>query len=193
MQKSQSNNELLDEDVRQVLSGDINRYANIVKAFEPLVRTVLCAMLPSHVCLEDLTQETFIIAYRRLSSYKTGTKLSAWICTIARNVGLNERKKYAREKEDPTDFGSEAEIWQEDMIVKAMNPAPAHILDALEDGIRQLGFQAQLIVNSFYFHGLTVRQVAADLKMSEGAVKVALFRARQDLASHFRTKGIFKD
>lgn len=46
---------------------------------------------------EDLTQETFLRAMRSLSSFRGECEVRVWLCRIAKNLWLNDRKKRSRE------------------------------------------------------------------------------------------------
>lgn len=51
-----------------------------------------------HLChhkeiAEDLTQETFLIALKKINSYNPKYKMSTWLCGIAKNLWLKESKK----------------------------------------------------------------------------------------------------
>jgi RNA polymerase sigma-70 factor (ECF subfamily) len=46
--------------------------------------------------VDDVAQEVFIFAYRRLEDFEAGTDFGKWLRTIARNLAANERRKDAR-------------------------------------------------------------------------------------------------
>jgi len=88
----------LDDHIRACRQGDPNRFEAVVKACEPTVRAVVAAMIPDENLVPDLTQEVFVIAYRKLESYRPGTDFRAWIRAIARNVAQNERRRWYRRR-----------------------------------------------------------------------------------------------
>ena len=46
---------------------------------------------------EDITQDTFVKALLNIDSYRGECKLSVWLCQIAKNTWLAERKKHRRD------------------------------------------------------------------------------------------------
>src|SRR3979411_1531189 len=50
---------------------------------------------------DDLVQETLLRAIDNIDSFPRGTKMSAWLCTILRNLFRSEYRKRRREVEDP--------------------------------------------------------------------------------------------
>jgi RNA polymerase sigma-70 factor (ECF subfamily) len=57
----------------------------------------LYGMVGEHGLAEDLTQETFMRAYGSMSSWRGESKLSTWLCGIAKHVALNALRKRNRE------------------------------------------------------------------------------------------------
>ena len=57
----------------------------------------LYGMVGEHDLAEDLTQETFMRAYRSLNTLRGDSKLSTWLCGIAKNVALNKLRELHRE------------------------------------------------------------------------------------------------
>ena len=61
-----------------------------------LVKHVTLQIIPSDNIAEDIVQQTFIKMYNNIDSYKNDVSFSAWLCTIAKNLALNEMKKQSR-------------------------------------------------------------------------------------------------
>lgn len=52
---------------------------------------------------EDLTQEAFLRAWKRIDSFQRGTNLRSWLLKIASNAFLDERRRRTRSKQRPID------------------------------------------------------------------------------------------
>ena len=48
--------------------------------------------------VDDIAQETFVIAYRKLTMFERGTNFGAWLRTIARNLVRNELRRQGRRR-----------------------------------------------------------------------------------------------
>jgi RNA polymerase sigma-70 factor (ECF subfamily) len=179
-----------DEDIRKVLEGDIERYGEIVRAFEPLVRAVVAALTPDGSRVEDLTQETFLTAYRRLRQYQPGTHFKAWLRAIARNVALNERRRWFRKMELLDRHRAEVEDLLEAQMKAMVNALSDDALGTVRDCVKELNEKMRGLIENFYFRGLSVKELAEQTGMSEGAVRVALFRARQEMAIMLKKRGV---
>jgi RNA polymerase sigma-70 factor (ECF subfamily) len=126
----------------------------------------------------DATQETFVRAYRRLSSFEDGARIVPWLYGIARNVSLELRKSRYRAQRhlapdtgvDPAAPGSpESELLGREAL-RIVSAA----LDRLSEERR-----AMLLLR--LDHGLSYDDIAVTMGCSLATVKVEIFRAREVL------------
>lgn len=75
--------------VRQTLSGEHKAYEVLVRRYQKLVYNMLYQMVPSHETAADLTQETFMKAFRALSTFRQEAKFKPWLLRIASNSCIN--------------------------------------------------------------------------------------------------------
>ena len=179
----------LDDSVRQVLSGDLDCYAAIVDACEARVRALVAAMIPDPDMVPDVTQDVFIVAYRRLSSFRPGTNFRAWLHAIARNVARNERRRWYRRRDMERSSAAEIARSIEDNVDRLIDALPDDVLASLHDCVDRLGGKTKRLVDGFYYKESPVRDLAALLGVSATAARVALHRARLALGRCLRQKG----
>ena len=130
---------------------------------------------------EDLTQETFLRAYRRRDSLRDPDAVLPWLYSIATHVCLDRLRQRARQA--PTRSGLDPEE------VTAADRAPgAELLVEQEDmstcvqayvGGLSDSYRAVLLMHDV--QGLTAREIAELLGDSTGSVKIRLHRARKQL------------
>src|SRR6267142_749940 len=82
--------------VAAVRKGDAERYRELVERHERRVYAVAWSRLGAATLAEEVTQETFIRAYRRLWLLDDGAKFSGWVNTIARRVAINLGLRHRR-------------------------------------------------------------------------------------------------
>ena len=75
--------------IQDSLAGDTEAYAALVKEHQKMIHAMAFRMTGSLADAEDLTQETFLRAFRQLGSFRSESKFSTWLCQIAVNLGLN--------------------------------------------------------------------------------------------------------
>jgi RNA polymerase sigma-70 factor (ECF subfamily) len=77
-------------------SRSIQEFEGWVKEHQSGLRAFIRALGVDEAWVDDLAQEAFIIAYRRLDDFEPGTDFGKWLRRIARNLAANERRKDAR-------------------------------------------------------------------------------------------------
>jgi len=76
---------------------DDETFRSIFAQHHRFVFRFLYGMVGEHDLAEDLTQETFMRAYRSMNTLRGESKLSTWLCGIAKNVALNTLRERHRE------------------------------------------------------------------------------------------------
>ena len=164
------------------LTGDREAFGKIVQRYQSLVCSITYGATGSLSLSEDLAQETFLVAWRKLAGLSDATKLRAWLCGIARNLVNNSLRRGQRE---PTQAAEPL-----DSIHELSSPEPSPVAEAVsreEEAIlwRALGripeaYREPLIL--FYREQESVERVAEELELSEDTVKQRLSRGRKLLA-----------
>jgi RNA polymerase sigma factor (sigma-70 family) len=131
---------------------------------------------------EDLTQETFLVAWQRLQELQEPENLKAWLCGIVRNLARNSARKRT-----PTQFGAaeNAENADLDPVDDASSP---HDLAAEREEAAIVGqalcalpdkYREPLVL--FYREDQSIQNVAEAMDLSQEAVRQRLSRGRNML------------
>jgi len=125
---------------------------------------------------EDLTQEVFLTAQKRISQLRQPEKVQAWLFRILRNCFLKSRQRRARRPLALTDLALDANL------LPAQTPAADQIdRRELQEALNQLPDQARVILTMFYFENLSYREIAEELEVPIGTVMSRLSRAKGHL------------
>ena len=127
---------------------------------------------------EDALQSTFLNAFRGIKRGVVPDLESAWLFKIAHNVCLSRRRSTWRRGriESPADFE----------VIEELAPAPSRRADeliGLQDVLEQLPETQRRAILLREWQGLSYREIAAELELSQAAVETLIFRARRSLAS----------
>ena len=127
---------------------------------------------------EDAVQSTFLNAFRGIKRGVVPELESAWLFKIAHNVCLSRRRSAWRRGrvESPADFD----------LVEELTPAPSRRADeliGLQDVLEQLPETQRRAILLREWQGLSYREIADELELSQGAVETLIFRARRSLAA----------
>src|SRR5690554_6262669 len=87
--------------LRQTLAGKTEAFGLLYDRYARIVRAVFLGVTTDDNALHDLTQETFLRAYRNLSRLREPPRFGAWLVGIAR---LLAREKYRRQRRDRHQF-----------------------------------------------------------------------------------------
>jgi len=124
--------------------------------------------------VDDLVQDVFLLALRRLSTLREIGSFGAWLAAIARNRAHDYHRRSVPEDQMP---GEPSEDDIERASVSTDHPSPAAILDA----IRALpdAYRETLILR--LVEGMTGPEIAARTGLTHGSVRVNLHRGMQQL------------
>jgi RNA polymerase sigma factor (sigma-70 family) len=83
---------------RVVVHDDRNAFSELVRRHQSAVRTTLRRLTAgNHALADDLAQETFMLAYRNLKSFRQEAQFSTWLYRIATNAFLADARKRKEE------------------------------------------------------------------------------------------------
>ena len=128
---------------------------------------------------EAAVQSTFLNAFRGLKRGVVPEMESAWLFKIAHNVCLSRRRSSWRRGriESPADF---------DVLAEELAAAPARRSDelmGLQDVLETMPENQRRAILLREWQGLSYREIADELELSQAAVETLIFRARRSLAS----------
>jgi RNA polymerase sigma factor (sigma-70 family) len=126
---------------------------------------------------EDAVQTTYMNAFRALGRGIVPEAESAWLFKIAENVCLSRRRSSWRRGriESPSDFE----------IIEEIVPGPSRQNDELigiEDALASMPEQQRRAILLREWQGLSYREIAEELEVTQSAVETLIFRARRSLA-----------
>ena len=82
------------------LAGDRDAYGQLVARYQGLICSMDYSACGNVSRSEDLAQETFITAWKKLKDLREGAKFKSWLCGIARNLNNNSIRRQSRTATD---------------------------------------------------------------------------------------------
>ena len=165
---------------RVLVQDDRHAFGELVRRHQSAVRATLRRLTGgNHALADDLSQETFLLAYRNLRSFRQEAKFSTWLYRIAYNVFLAD----ARKMKDVS-LPEETEI--DDLApVEASDPMPvargAALKLDLERAMAVLSDAERAAIVQCYHNDLSHEEAAYVLGCPVGTVKTHILRAKQKL------------
>jgi RNA polymerase sigma factor (sigma-70 family) len=173
--------------VARSLAGDRDAFSRIVARYQILICSLAYSRIGHLGQSEDVAQETFITAWKHLRLLREPAKLRAWLCGIVQN---RIHKTLRREGREPAHLAESLEAIQESPAVEAL--PSEQVISREEEAIlwRSLEkipelYREPLVL--FYRGHESIATVAAQLELSEDAVKQRLARGRKLLQEEVQT------
>lgn len=155
----------------QQLAEWMNQYGN-------LVYSVCMKFTGDAVTSEDLTQETFLAAYRTADHF-TGGSEKAWLCRIAANKSVDylRRRKHECVEPDLT-FQEKTAPMQEEPVQQLLEQEAVMLLQRCIDGLPVRYREAATL---YYEKGFTAREISEKTGQNLKTVQTHILRARQKM------------
>jgi len=147
--------------VRAVLQGDREGFAQLYDLYAPLVHGILLARVP-RVEVDDLVQDIFLHAFKKLHTLRDGSAFGPWIAMIARNraVDFHRRSKETVEINDELRGSSTHDSRAAEIL---------ELIRSLPDAYRET-----LVLR--LVEGMTGPEIAARTGLTAASVRVNLHR-----------------
>lgn len=173
------NHHLSDKEiVANILNGNIQDFAVVVKSTEKLVTQIIRKMTTNEDDQKDLVQDIYLKVYQNLPSFQFKSKLSTWIANIAYNTTLN----YLQKKKIPlVDIETTLETkftLTENVELETISTEATEILNT---EINKLPPLYKTLITLYHLEELPNKEIAVITDLPEGTIKSYLARARKIL------------
>lgn len=184
--------------VALVRAGDRDAFRSIVERYSDMLFRLAYRITSNEADAEEIVQETFLRAYRKLDSFDGRSSVSTWLFRIATNCSLDllDRRKTQPQllATDPEESESAPE---ERVPSEQPNPERmaynAEMQATIQAGLRSLTSVERTAFVLRHVEGRSVEEIAAALNVRAGAARHSVFRAvekmRKFLAPALRPVG----
>jgi RNA polymerase sigma-70 factor (ECF subfamily) len=178
--------------ITQSRNGNTAAFSRLIGRYEDRIYRLakqVCVGLPSEA--DDVYQETFLTAFKKLRGFRGGSELGTWLYRIASNLCLMRHRKKRSEPfvpllDRPHDHERIAAYEFRDW-----SPTPEEVankkelLEKVSNALSKLPMEYRLVVTLRDIEGLSNEKTADILKISTPAVKSRLHRGRLFLRDEF--------
>lgn len=164
--------------VRAAAQGELSAFEGLVQRHHQSLYAFLFRITLHQHDAEDLTQETFVAAFRALHRFDARYAFKTWLYTIGRRLAISAHRRRC------------ASVIADAAVPDVLDPAPsaadgvlvAESTGALRQALATLPSAYQQGLWLFHVDELSVREVAAVLEKTSLGTRVLLHRARRSLA-----------
>lgn len=185
-----------DPDVQLMLKfqkGDKRAFEELMKKYFPRVMNFIFRYMGNREVAEELTQEVFIKVYKTAANYTPQSKLQTWLFTIAKNMSLNELRKYkykivSMDQQLETDNGQVTMQLQDDGQATPRDDVLQNEKNmVIRQAIAGLPENQRIAVLLRRYEQFTYDEIAQTMGVSSKAVKSLLNRAKENLRDKLKS------
>ena len=183
--------------IAAVLAGEIQLYHELIRPYERSVYVMALSYMKNEADAEDVSQEAFIRAFRKLESFRAESKFSTWLISITINEARTRLRRQALVRLEPLDQHPDEDKSISPALLRDWREIPSEAVERAEvrNLIRLAVEQLPDIYRQVFLmrdvEELTINETAEALNISIPSVKVRLHRARmrlqKQLAPQLRT------
>lgn len=179
--------------LKKALNGDINAFESLFSQIHSQLKSYLYRLFADRNDVEDISHDTFVKAFDKISTFKGESSLKTWIFKIATNLAYDELKKRKRWQVDAQDkarllAGNSNEIKAEFRSVQSNSPFGNYeIIEHIDfcftciSKTLVIEQQVALILKDIY--DFSVKEISLIIGRSEGVVKHLLIDSRKTMTS----------
>jgi len=172
--------------VARVQRGDRRAFDALVIKYQSRIATLIGRFVRDTDEVMDVTQETFIKAYRAIGSFRGDAQFCTWLYRIASNTAKNYLVAKSRRPPDTDLWIGEGDPGEGSVEIESTEgPQGLHerdqLLEALSGGLDNLPEDLKVALVLREFDGLTYEEIAEVMECPVGTVRSRIFRAREAL------------
>ena len=176
--KSEINDQRL---VKRVLNGDKKSFDLLVLKYQQRVSAVLGRYNLSREEVMDITQETFIKAYRSMEKFRGDSKFYTWLYRIAINTAKNHLLSKSRRPPDV-----DIDVYEITSVLKSTNGPESEfegerLSQVIEIAISKLPQDLKSAIIMREYEGMSYEDISAIMECPVGTVRSRIFRARESI------------
>ncbi len=159
--------------VEQCLGGRKDAFTGLVRRYQDAVYNLAYRWTGDRDEAADLTQETFIRAYRSLGSYRPDKLFRNWVLTICANLAKNRFRSETRRRR--------AQETHVELYGPTDGPGPGR--DGMDEALARVPEKLRVPLVLKHVEGLSYEEVAGVLGIGVSAAKMRVKRARDQLVA----------
>lgn len=168
-----------EEVIRDILAGNVNRYAEIVSEYQQIVANLCYKMGGARLDIPEMTQQVFVELYEALPRFRFKSKLSTFIYRITVNVVCKEFKHNKRVTLPPDNVSGLNIVSDEPNAEQHM--LRSEQMERLHEAIGKLHQEQRTALVLYTFDDFSYNDIAETMQCTTAKVEALIFRARKNL------------
>lgn len=167
--------------IERTQHGDTEAFTPLVTTYQPRLYTHILGRIKDAETAKDLTQETWIKAFRAINTFRADASFYSWLYRIAENVCIDYyRKQKVSHVIEPIHDIDERRI-TDTHTCPSQHIARQELRQQLQKAIKCLTPIRKRVFLLYHVHEMPIKAIATRLERSEGTIKTHLRNARLQL------------
>ncbi len=170
--------------IKRTLSGDQDAFTVLVQKYQKRVHALAWRKTGDFHVAEEITQDTFLRAYRKLGTLKNPNLFAGWLYVIANrlcNTWFEKRGPEMQSLETVPIVELEKHVYSDYTAKQREERASEKRIDLVKRLLQKLPESERIVITLHYLAGSSVKEIGEFLGVSLNTVKSRLYRARQRL------------
>ena len=156
-----------------------------MEAARPLMAAVIYRTgIKDSATIEDITQDAIIKAWQSHDNFEGKSKVSSWLCSIAKNTAIDHLRKHGRmvmmgDRVMPEKVDSSLYVNPEAAMIA--NETEQATNDKVQTAISKLNDKHAQVITMYHLQDMSYEAIAKKLKIPRGSVMSRLFHARKKM------------
>jgi RNA polymerase sigma-70 factor (ECF subfamily) len=162
--------------VSRCLQGDEQAFARIVDLYGDLLLRSAYLLVQDEEAAKDIVQESLLLAWKNMHQLREPSSLRAWLVKIVVNQSTSLKRQWARRSAFLRQQLLRRHVEQAIQVADLQRGKVEETLDAWQ-AIEQLPLNQRVVLVLFYYHRMTMPEIAALLQTSENTLRKRLLSA----------------
>jgi RNA polymerase sigma factor (sigma-70 family) len=166
--------------IEQILAGKSIAYSYIVDRHKDKAYNLAYRICGNHEEAEEITQDSFLKAYRSLKSFKMKSSFATWLYRIVYNTAISYiriKKKVVLSLED---FPADATVFNRSNISHE-EAEEEYKSSLISFALQKINEEERGLISLYYYEDMSTEEIADVTGINKSNIKVKLFRARQKM------------
>ena len=180
--------------IAAILAGDTEQYHDLIRPYERSVYKMALSFMKVESDAEDVAQESFLRAFRKLADFRGQAKFSTWLISITLNEARGRLRRHGIARIESLDESPEQGGQLSPALLRDWREIPSEALERkevrqmLEDAIGKLSPPYREVLLLRDVEEFSIDETAIALAITPGTVKVRLHRARMMMQKELAPK-----
>lgn len=163
---------------------DVRAFEALYRAYHPRLRRFLRGMLRQSTMVDEVLDDTMLVAWRKAHTFDATSRVSTWLFAIAYRQALKALRRIDWSLPDPIDEPAAPRDAEPDREL-----AHAQLRERLDAVLEQLSPEHRAVIDLTYFHGYSCKEIADVVGCPVATVKTRMFYARRHMKALLGEEG----